>query len=212
MSDGISYTLLASKGCGSAVVKACLAITGLPHAVEEIEYGQPGPGRDRLLALNPLGQVPTLILPDGSVMTESAAIALHLAEQAPGAGLALAPGDPARPAFLRWLAFLVGAVYPTFTYGDNPSRYVSGEAAQAELRAGTDAYGQRCWRIAEDALEPDPWFLGRRFSVLDLYVSVVSRWRPRRPWFAEHCPKLHTVALRVDDDPRIARVWARNHG
>ena len=63
MSDGISYTLLASKGCGSAVVEACLAITGLPHAVEEIEYGRARAGHDRLLALNPLGQVPTLILP-----------------------------------------------------------------------------------------------------------------------------------------------------
>ena len=42
MSDGISYTLLASKGCGSAVVEACLGITGLPHAVEEIEYGRSG--------------------------------------------------------------------------------------------------------------------------------------------------------------------------
>jgi GST-like protein len=210
--DPTPYTLLASKGCGSAVVEACLAVAGLPHTVEEIPYGQPGPARDRLLALNPLGQVPTLVLPDGTVMTESAAMALHLAEQAPGAGLAPAPDDPARPAFLRWLAFLVGAVYPNFTYGDDPSRYVSGEAAIADLRASTDAYCQRCWRIVEEALDPGPWFLGERFSVLDLYVSVMSRWRPRRAWFAEHCPKLHEVALRVDGDPRVAGVWARNYG
>jgi GST-like protein len=206
-----AYTLLASKGCGSAVVEACLAVSGLPHTVEEVEHGRPGPARDRLLALNPLGQVPTLLLPDGSVMTESAAMALHLAEQAPGTGLAPAPDDPERPAFLRWLAFLVGAVYPSFTYGDEPSRYVSGEAAQAELRAGTDACCQRCWRIAEDALSPRPWFLGERFSALDLYVSVMSRWRPRRAWFAEHCPKLHAIALRVDGDLRVAGVWARNY-
>ncbi len=37
-------------------------------------------------SLNPLGQVPTLVLPDGRVMTESAAIILHLADQAPQAG------------------------------------------------------------------------------------------------------------------------------
>jgi GST-like protein len=40
----------------------------------------------------------------------------------------------------------------------------------------------------------------------------MSRWRPRRAWFAERCPKLHAVALRVDADPRVAEVWARNYG
>ena len=92
-------------------------------------------------------------------------MALHLAEQAPEAGLA--PAATTRSGrFLRWLAFLVGAVYPTFTYGDDPSRYVRGEAAQAELRAGTDAYGQRCWRIGRRAragpLVPGRALLGSR--------------------------------------------------
>jgi GST-like protein len=64
----------------------------------------------------------------------------------------------------------------------------------------------------EGALGDGPWFLGERLSVLDLYVSVMSRWRPRRAWFAEHCPRLYTVALRVDSDPRVAGVWARNYG
>lgn len=212
MADDASYTLLASKGCGSVIVEAALALTGLPHRVEETPYDEPGPARDRLLALNPLGQVPVLLLPDGEVMTESAAMVLHLADRAPDASLAPPPEDPARPAFLRWLVFLVGAIYPNFTYGDVPARYVSGEAARAELRAGTDGYSQRCWRIMEDAVTPVPWVLGRRFSALDLYVSVMTRWRPRRDWFAEHCPKLHAVALKIDEDPRLAAVWARNYG
>jgi GST-like protein len=207
-----SYTLLAAKGCGSVIVEAALALAGLPHKVEEIAFAEPGPARDRLLALNPLGQVPTLILPGGEVLTESAAMVLHLADRAPHAGLAPLPDDPARPAFLRWLVFLVSAIYPTFTYGDDPSRHVGGETARAELRAGTDAHGQRCWRIMEDAVSPAPWVLGRRSSALDLYVSAMTRWRPRRAWFAEHCPKLHAVALRVDEDPRVAVVWARNYG
>jgi GST-like protein len=207
------YTLVASKGCGSAIVEACLALTSLAHEVEELDHEAPGPARDRLLAINPLGQVPTMILPGGGILTESAAIALHVAEVAPAAGLVPRPGDPDRPRFLRWLAFLVGAVYPTFTYGDDPSRFVSGEAAVAELRASTDAYRERCWRQVEGELAPGgPWFLGRHFSVLDLYVSVMTRWRPRRPWFAEHCPRLHAIALAADRDPRLAEVWARNWG
>ncbi|WP_410293218.1 glutathione S-transferase N-terminal domain-containing protein [Klebsiella pneumoniae] len=54
-------------------------------------FDAPGPNRNRILALNPLGQIPVLVLADGQVMTESAAIALHLAETHPGAGLAPPP-------------------------------------------------------------------------------------------------------------------------
>jgi GST-like protein len=205
-----TYTLLHSKGCGSAIVQACLELSGLPYTVEELPYNEPGPARDRLLAANPLGQVPALILPDGRAMSESAAMVLHLAEQAPQAGLAPVAGDPARPDFLRWLVFLVAAIYPNFTYGDEPARYVTGEEAGKELRATTDAYAQRCWRMVEPHVRAEPWFLESGFSALDLYLAVMTRWRPWRPWFALHCPKVHAVALKADAEPRLREVWARN--
>ena len=69
-----NYRLIASKSTGSMIVEAALALGRLPYDVEMIPYGEPGPERERLLSLNPLGQVPTLLLPDGHVMTESAAI------------------------------------------------------------------------------------------------------------------------------------------
>jgi glutathione S-transferase len=116
------------------IVEAALALSGLPYEVEEISYGEPGPQRDRLLAFNPLGQVPTLLLPDGRTMTESAAIILHLADEAPHAGLAPAAQDATRPMFLRWLAFIVAAIYPTFTYGDEPARWTGdGRASQGAV-------------------------------------------------------------------------------
>ena len=132
------YHLIASKACGSMIVEAALALARLPHEVETIPYVEPGPQRDRLLALNPLGQVPTLILPDGRAMTESAAIFLHIADVAPQAGLVPALTDAARPMFLRWLEFIVAAIYPTFTYGDDPARWTGDEAAVKHLRQATD--------------------------------------------------------------------------
>jgi GST-like protein len=62
----------------------------------------------------------------------------------------------------------------------------------------------------EAALSPAPWCLGGTLSALDLYVGVMTHWRPRRPWFAEHCPKLHRVALALDGEARLQAVWARN--
>ncbi len=67
---------------------------------------QPGPARERLRQINPLCQVPTLRLADGSIMTETAAIALMILDQRPD--LAPAPGTPQRPQFQRLLGLAGG--------------------------------------------------------------------------------------------------------
>jgi len=43
--------------------------------------------------------------------------------------------------------------------------------------------------------------------VLDLYVAVVSRFRPRRVRFYEVAPKMAQVVRRVDADPRLTDLW-----
>lgn len=204
------YRLVGARGFGSAIVEAALDLTGLAYDVETLDFGAPGADRDRLAALNPLVEVPVLILPDGAVLTESAAMILHLADRAPHAGLAPAPEDPARPAFLRWLVFIVANIYPTFTYGDHPGRWLADPKAAAALRVATDARVQELWRLVEGAITPDPWFLGRTFSALDLYVAVMTRWRPRRDWFAAKCPKLADLAERVHHHGPLRPTWARH--
>jgi GST-like protein len=201
------WRLFAARGWGSAIAEAALAIAGIAYEREEIDPAAPGPGRDRLLAANPLGQLPTLVLPDGAVLTESAAIVLRAADLAPAAGLAPAPDDPERPAFLRWLVFLVAALYPTFTYGDEPTRWVA--ASSDELRRSTDAHRLALWRQLEAAVA-GPWFLGERFSALDIYVAVMTRWRPGRAWFAGHCPRLLAVAKAADQRPELVAIVAAN--
>ena len=205
------YRLYGVPSWGSVLVEAALVQARLPYTFENVAgFDEPGPARDRLVAVNPLAQVPVLMLPDGTVMTESAAIALHVADRVPAAGLAPPPGDPARDAFLRWLVFIVANVYPMYTVGDDPSRWVSTETAQKELRASTDAYREKSWRIVEAAIAPQPWFLGKHFSALDVYVKVMSHWRPRRDWFKANCPKLMSVARAADKEPRLANVWQRH--
>ena len=120
----MTYKLYASPGCGSMLVEAAFARAGLPLDIVDIDWDDTGWDSEALKALNPLGQVPVLVLPDGSVMTESAAILMHVSEIAPHAALAPTLGDPTRPHFLRWLQFLVSAVYPTFTYGDRPEHWL----------------------------------------------------------------------------------------
>lgn len=193
------------------IVEAAFALGGVPCDVEMIPYGgEGGPDHQKLLQLNPLGQVPTLILPDGRVMTESAAMILHLADLAPQAGLAPRAEDPLRPLFLRWLVYLVAALYPTFTYGDDPKKWAPDEASARYLRAATDAHRESLWRYFAAQNPCTPWVLGETFSALDLYVAVMVAWRPGAAWFAEHCPRLPAIAARVAAMESLRPIWANN--
>jgi GST-like protein len=204
------YRLYAAQGCGSAIVEALLTLADAPFSTIELGYKDLGLRPGKLQELNPLGQVPTLVLPDGAVMTESAAITLHIAEQFPGAGLAPPVDDPVRSQFLRWLVFFGSPIYATFTYGDKPDRWApAGEAARA-LRKTTDEHRQSLWRYLEGQVTPSPWLLGRKFSALDIFISVMTRWRPGRDWFAANCPGLLSAAHRVDNDERLRPIWQRN--
>lgn len=52
--------------------------------------------------------------------------------------------------------------------------------------------------------------LAETFSMLDIYVCVMTRWRPRRAWFDEPAPRLATIARAADALAKLAPVWARN--
>jgi GST-like protein len=199
---------MGTRGCGSAIVEAALVIAKIPYEREEVNYGT-SEGHEKLAEVNPLAQVPTVVLPDGTIMTESAAIILYVDGLVPELGLVPAVRDPLRRELLRWLMFLVAAVYPTFTYGDDPKKWV-GDAGDS-LRTSTDEHRKSLWRLVEGAVR-GPWFLGNTPSALDIYVAVMTRWRPSRAWFAENCPRLHAIAKAVDGDERLAAVWATNFG
>jgi GST-like protein len=203
------WVLYGAPGWGSVLAEAMLTWCDVPFRYEDVSgFDGPGPSREKLLALNPLAQVPTLALPDGTVMTESAAMALHLAEVFPQAELAPLPGTRERVPYLRRLVWLVANVYPTFTYGDYPERWVP--AAVSELKTATNEHRERLWRSMEAEIGPGAWILGDRFSALDIYLAVMTRWRPGRPWFDANCPKLSGIAKRVDALPKLRPVWERN--
>ncbi len=204
------YRLVARPGWGSVIVEAQLDWYGLPFTIEPVgDLLRDADSRKGLDKINPLAQVPTLILPDGTVMTESAAITLLLADQPAKQSLVPGPDAPERAAFLRWLVFIVANIYPTFTYADVPARFIEVEAARAPFVATIDAYRQKLWRQLEDQAGA-PWFLGGRFSALDIFIAVMTRWGPKRPWFEKETPKLAAIARAVDGLPQLADMWKRN--
>jgi GST-like protein len=207
------YVLYGAQASGAVPVEAALTLIGAPYELIEAETFDPArrESGDRVLAANPMRQVPALVLPSGEVLTESAAILIWLAEQHPDARLAPLPGDPARGQFLRWMSFVSAAIYSLYWVKDDPSRLAPDPEAQPKLVGRTLDRIAACWGMMEAQTSPGRYILGHELTVLDLYVAVVSRFRPRRRRFYEAAPRLGEVVRRVDADPRLQKLWAARY-
>ncbi len=211
MSGG--YLLYGDRGSGAVAVEAALTLAGQAYELIDADTsGDDVASGDKVLNVNPMRQVPALVFPGGEVMTESLAILLRLCELHPEARLAPGVGDAARPAFLRWMAYVSAAIYALYWVKDDPSRLAPDPRAQPVLVERTLGRIAECWGMMERQISPGAYLLGDELTVLDLYVATVSRFRPRRKVFYEVAPQMGEVVRRVDDDPRLRALWLERMG
>jgi GST-like protein len=204
-----SYRIFSAQGSGGVPVEAAMSLIGLPYEVVEAPTWEGEAEQAKVAAVNPLKQIPALVTPDGETITESAAILIWLADRYPAARLGPAIDDPARAQFLRWMTFIPASIYSLFWVRDEPSRLGGDDPeVQARIKAATADRILACWAMMESQISPGRYLLGDELTVLDLYVTVVSRWGPRRVRFYEAAPRMAEVVKRVDADPRLAGFWA----
>lgn len=203
------WTLFGSRGSGSAAVEAALLRCGQPFRQVVASTWEPGSAQNDLLRANPLGQIPTLQFDDGTVMTESAAILIHLGLAFPAAGLL--PAEPAgRAQALRGLVYIASNCYAAIGVNDYPERWLpsSTEAERMALQAGARARLHRLWELFADQFPaPADFYAGVRPGALDLLAAVVSRWSGARAHLKKHRPALAELLLRVDGDAEFRALF-----
>lgn len=204
------FTIFSALGSGGVPVEAAMSLIGLPYEVIEAPTWEGEAQQAKVAGVNPLRQIPALITPQGETITESAAILIWLADRYPQARLAPAIDAPARAQFLRWMTFIPASIYSLFWISDEPSRLAGpDEDLQARIKAAIKERIVDCWRMMESQITPGRYLLGDEMTVLDLYVTVLSRWGPRRVRFYEAAPRMSEVVRRVDADPRLTAFWEK---
>lgn len=205
------HIVYGSAGSGSVPIEAALTLIGARYEVIGESVVRDSPRYPEVFKVNPLSQVPVLILPSGEVMTESAAILIWLADGHPDAQLAPGPTDPQRPAFLRWMAYAPSAIYALGWARTDPMRLVSDERQRTVV---LDCIANRradCWRSMDAQISAQQFLLGDELGVLDLYVATISRWSPGRNRFYREAPRMSEIVRRVDAEPRLGENWATRY-
>jgi glutathione S-transferase len=204
------YRLYARNTAGSMAPEALLAVCGADYEVTVVERQADGSFPPAFHKINPKAEVPTLVLPDGSIMTESAAMMIHLAEMHPKAGMSPAVGTPERARFLRWQVFLAAQVYQSDLRLFYPERFTMNPSEAAGIKARAEEMMMKEFAIYAEALGQGPFLLGERMSAVDIYGAMLCSWAPDvAALFAAH-PVLKRMYDGVLANDAVRKVWERN--
>ncbi len=205
------YTLYGSKGSGSAAIECALRKCGLPYRVVRASTWEDDSAREELAKLNPLGQIPTLVLEGGTALTESAAILIHLGLSHPASGLL--PHEPmARALALRGLVFIARNCYAAISVNDYPERWTEGTEAQArdDVRAAARRNLHKHWEVFADTVPAHPFLSGAQPGALDYLAAVVSKWSGARAHLSRVRPEFASLLQRIEADALVAQVFAEH--
>jgi glutathione S-transferase len=186
-------------GTASMAPHAALAEIGADYRLVEIGRDE-AQSDESYRALNPLGVVPTLVDEEqGLVLTESAAILLHLGDRYPEAQLA--PAD--RADYYRWLVFLTNTVQSAMLRFFYPERYGGGdEVAAAAARDAGEAFD-----ILDRALDGRTWLATDHRTGADLFLFMVTRWGRRLEPAAWDRPRLREHSIATLALPGVQRMF-----
>ena len=139
---------------------------------------------------SPHGRVPALILPDGTSMCESGAIALHLADTLSDQRFTVKPGSPDRPHYLQWLFYLSSTLQPDVMLVFHPEYYFAQREQQSALIEAAEQRLEKVWPVLEQQYTNGPWMFGDAPTAVDFALTTVLVWPECFPTSLNSYPSL----------------------
>jgi len=153
------------------------------------------------LAINPKGQVPALLLDDGSILTEGAVIVQFLADKVPDRQLLAPLGSLTRYHTLEWLNYIATELHKGFTPLFKPNTPDEYKAIVREQLEQKFAY-------LNDELNGKQWLMGLRFTIADAYLFTIARWGYGMGLNLAGLSHLEEFMTRMQNRPAVAAALA----
>jgi glutathione S-transferase len=201
MSTDRKITLFHNPHSRSVGAHILLEELGADFTLQMLDFKAGQQLRPEYLAINPMGKVPAIRHGD-VVVTEQVAIYLYLADLYPEAKLAPPIGDPQRGPYLRWMAFYGSCFEPAMV-----DRSQQRDAAPRAM----SPYGDfdLTWKAVTDQLSKGDWFLGDRFTALDVLWGTALTWMTLFK-LVPTLPLVQAYTDRANVRPAFARARAKN--
>jgi glutathione S-transferase len=203
------YKLYYYPGNANLAPHMLLNEIGATHELILVDCQANAQKSDDYLKLNPLGRVPTLL--DGElIVTEAAAICLHLVDRHPDGGFAPAIGSDARAHFYQWLIYLTNTLQAELMTYFYPERLAEDPLLAKKIKARAEARVGDMLQYVDNALTQSggPYLLGEQISAADFYLLMLARWtrffaKPARdyPFLGKH---LRAMLMR----PAVQKTFA----
>ena len=182
---------------------------GLEYEEVSVDLMQGEHRKPEFLKVNPAGKVPVLVDGD-TVLTESSAIQLYLAEKFPQAGL-IPSSLKERGEMYQWIFFLVTEIeQPLWRIARNTSLYAENERQPADVELATREC-KAMVAILEKHMQDRQYLVGERVSVADMNAAYTLDWASEAQMLAD-APNLRAYLKRMYDRPEapitIAEAFA----
>ena len=151
---------------------------------------------DDFFAVNPKGQVPALLLEDGTLLTEGVAIMQYLADGVADRQLLAPTGSIARYKTLEWMNYIATELHKGFTplfRPDTPEEYKPTVRALLEKKL----------QYVNESLKDDQWICGPRFTIADAYLFTVLRWARAVKLNMEGLSPIDAYMQRMAESPAV---------
>jgi glutathione S-transferase len=155
------------------------------------------------LAVHPHGLVPALRHGD-TVVFETVAICLYLADRFADKGLAPPIDAPERAAYYQWCVYSIATLEPAMA-DVYFQRLLPPEKRDAAVLESAKERFRECARVLTRALGHRPYLLGDRFTTADILIGSMLVWAESLE-LLEGCPVLVEYASRVRSRPAFARA------
>jgi glutathione S-transferase len=202
------YKLYWAENSGALAPQIVLEECSADYAREIVDLDSGEETAKEFLAINPRGQVPALQLEDGTVITESAAIALHIADSYPQAGLSPPLASRERALVYRWLFYAAANLYEGVLRNYYSDRFTSVASQAEQVKESARKFIDDCWDLLESQIAEGPYFLGETYSVIDPYLLMLSNWHDDADALFRRNPKLKRLCAEVRARPAVAAIWS----
>ncbi len=164
--------LLVSARTSSLACRLAFVLAGLPGEVRDLSLRGGEHRTPEMLALNPKGQVPALILGSGETITETPAILLAIGEMAPASGLIPAEGV-ARWQVMEWLSWYAYQFPRAFQPAFRPAIFGPPPAENQIREGGLKRVGE-VLEFLESGLADRDWLVGEALTAADLTAAMMT--------------------------------------